>query len=152
MAQHQKTLDDSFSIFRSAKQLAVFLSKVNSGPSCFEWIGTIDKCGYGQTKLNGKTLIAHRVSFINFNGPTFGKLISHSCHNRKCVNPDHLKLADHDENMLDLVNKNNIIGVIVAGRPCRKCGSKERLASKGSCASCHRNYNKLRKRKIRLSE
>ena len=33
--------------------------------------------------------------------PTSHQVVRHRCHNRRCVNPDHLELGDRYENLLD---------------------------------------------------
>lgn len=73
---------------------------------CIEWTGAIDTHGYGQLymKLNGtrKLYRAHRMSFWMCHGVNpEGQMVLHKCHNRKCINPEHLYLGDHKQNMAD---------------------------------------------------
>lgn len=51
---------------------------------------------------------AHRVAFLITNNLTeipSGKILCHTCDNRKCVNPQHLILETHEYNMKDRNNK-----------------------------------------------
>jgi len=80
-----------------------FLEKVLPEPNtgCWIWIGTIQKNGYGRAAFGDhKSGLAHRWSFLNFCGPIpVGFELDHACHLRCCVNPNHLRLATHAENM-----------------------------------------------------
>ena len=58
----------------------------------------------GQFNDKGKILYAHRTSYEAFNGSIpEGKLVCHKCHNRKCVNPNHLYIGDKRTNAQDML-------------------------------------------------
>lgn len=77
--------------------------KIDARSGC--WIWTASKCGdgYGYFRINRKTVKAHRASYQLFKGDPKGFYVLHTCHNASCVNPNHLKLGTHEENMQDLV-------------------------------------------------
>lgn len=87
-----------------------FWSKVNKSgmDDCWEWTGALSK-GYG---IMGDGISfcgerrAHRVSWTLLNGSIpRGMMVLHTCDNPRCVNPWHMKLGTHDENMRDMVSK-----------------------------------------------
>lgn len=84
-----------------------FLSKVKVVESgCREWQSTLHRDGYGKFWFEGKQVPAHRMAYQLFRGEIpEGMLVCHTCDNKKCVNPEHLFLGTHSDNVRDMVKK-----------------------------------------------
>jgi len=92
------------------KDIQRFWSKIDRKDditACWDWTACIQKIGYGGMRYNGKIWKAHRISFmIHHNREIItGMHILHSCDNRKCCNPHHLREGTHAENMRDMKEK-----------------------------------------------
>lgn len=67
---------------------------------CWLWLRGENEHGYGYFRIDGKTVKAHRVSYVHWKGEIpSGMDVDHVCHNKPCVNPDHLRTATRAENM-----------------------------------------------------
>jgi hypothetical protein len=122
------------------KNLRNFWKKVNkNGPTmphmktpCWPWVAFRKKCGYGRFLLKGKSFLAHRIAWtltngqIPHDGSYHGLCVCHKCDNPSCVNPAHLFLGTHTENMRDMGAKGRKVVARGDNHPARR--HPERLA------------------------
>lgn len=77
----------------------------NSG--CWIWLYSLTSNGYGQFSYNGRQRRAIRVAYEIYKDKIpDGMIVRHKCDNKLCVNPDHLVLGTHNDNMSDMVKRN----------------------------------------------
>lgn len=83
--------------------------RVNPETDCWEWQGSRQAFGYGGIQVDGKKWRTHRLSYFVFVGALpEGMLVCHKCDNPPCVNPSHLFLGTHSDNMMDASKKGRI--------------------------------------------
>lgn len=96
-----------------------FWRKVNkNGPimpnmetPCWQWMTGKSDSGYGSFAAGGRTLKTHRIAWtlakgqIPHDGSAHGICVCHRCDNPLCVNPAHLFLGAHIDNMRDMGEK-----------------------------------------------
>lgn len=108
------------------KELELFESKFSKVKNdCWEWEASLDATGYGRVYLwriskllnRSHAFKAHRVAKAHYHGEDLDSelFFCHKCDNRKCVNPDHIFLGTHQDNMNDMVAKGRSSGAPQSG-------------------------------------
>lgn len=73
---------------------------------CWEWRGKKNDSGYGlinAPRLALESPRVHRLMWAMHNGPIpEGAVVRHRCDNPPCVNPNHLEIGSHLDNMEDM--------------------------------------------------
>lgn len=87
------------------EDLARFFPKIDppNVDGCTLWNASTFGGGYGQFKINGRSVLAHRVAWTLRYGPIpDGLELDHvylrGCRSKACVNTDHLELVTSEEN------------------------------------------------------
>ena len=118
---------------------------------CWEWIGARDSWGYGNVKVGRRMRKAHRVIYELVRGPVAPELdCDHLCRVPWCVNPEHIEVVSHVENVRRgaarwvpgarqrakrrcprghaYTKVNTYVQPSTGGRACRTCGREKKRA------------------------
>src|SRR5690349_6165276 len=85
------------------------VDKLSDPNGCWVWIGYRHNGTHGRRgiiSIKGKDIYVHRFSWEIHNGEIPKDMcVCHRCDNPICVNPDHLFLGTHQDNVRDMVQK-----------------------------------------------
>jgi len=95
---------------RGSKSGSVFWDRLEKKPSgCWEWRGKVGHNGYGLLEQSGRNWRAHRFAYTLAKGEIpEGKMVLHSCDNRVCCNPDHLRIGTAKDNWRDAIERERL--------------------------------------------
>ena len=79
-----------------------FYDKLQPNGDCLEWTGYCLNNRYGRTLAYGKDWLTHRLALHLEGVDVTGHFVLHSCDNRLCCNPNHLRTGTHQDNMDDM--------------------------------------------------
>lgn len=88
-----------------------FEEKFDKTEGCWIWKASKHGRGYGlfytgRGRKKGHMEFAHRVSYELYKDSNPEKLcVRHKCDNTSCVNPEHLELGTHSDNMKDMSDR-----------------------------------------------
>ena len=106
------------------------------------WLSTYSTGSHGYAQIGWQTgaerfgVTAHRAAWVFWTGEQIpaGMTIDHTCHNRQCVNPDHLRMLPNFENARRTAGRDWPIGECINGHP------NSALVAMGGrlrCGLCH---------------
>lgn len=126
-----------------------FWPKVNKAPGqgpkgkCWLWNASL-RGGYGSFSTTSGMKAAHRVAYELAKGPIPTSLeVCHDCDTPACVNPEHLFLGTHLENMCDRDQKGRLISANALKTQCKRghAFTPENTVQNGASRECRRCKN-----------
>jgi hypothetical protein len=123
-----------------------FWSKVHLSSHCWEWTAARQLNGYGRFRLPDRHVGAHVMAYeLSFGPVPDGLEVHHTCENRLCVRPTHLRATTHRDNLLasatlagvnarkthcirnhEFTPENTLVDAKRGKRSCRTCRNQRR--------------------------
>jgi hypothetical protein len=83
-----------------------FWNKVDKSGDCWIFTDKSQKDDYGRVNIRKQIWLAHCFAWFLVKGFQSAHFLLHSCDNKKCVNPSHLREGTHADNAHDKVLRN----------------------------------------------
>jgi hypothetical protein len=96
------TAAPAISVHITASAIRRLVAKIGPSDAAghWPWQSALSRDGYSYFRLSGKVVIAHRLVFSLWRGDIpAGAELDHVCRLRSCVNPAHLEVVSHRENL-----------------------------------------------------
>lgn len=109
-----------------------FWSLIKKTDTCWLWVGRQLE-GYGSIYMLGKRRAPHRLMLYWMNrldslahtGDRSTGMVLHTCDNKLCVNPDHLYIGSHQQNIKDAWDRGQLPRRIGHLSPCAKLSAEQ---------------------------
>ena len=125
---------------------------------CVEW-GGVNIRGYGRINYKGKPVLTHRLSWMFANNKfdiTPNDYVCHHCDNPPCINPEHLWLGTHQENMQDASSKGRLYGHNITHCPQGHEYSGDNLyvnkLGSNVCKTCSNTANRAYRKRLKAKQ
>ena len=134
-----------------------FWKRVRKTSTCWLWVGQNRRYGviWGKNIENKpQHILVHRFSWLlHYGSIPQGKEVMHQCDTPYCVNPSHLQVGTHQENMLDCARKDRLVGrksmqSCKYGHPYTGQNFKVNRHGWRVCILCRHRWRKLHRNKL----
>ncbi len=126
-------------------QPAAFIDAAMSANTdeCINWPHSFNSNGYGQINICGSPAIVPRVILARSLGRPLsdGELTRHKCDNRKCINPRHIEVGSHLDNVRDMDSRGRRVTVWLKLNEGDVVKIRERLAAGETMQAIARSFS-----------
>lgn len=129
---------------------ALVIPRMRFEGDCWIATGRANTGGYPQVYVERKNYLVHRLAFHAFVRPLgAGELVLHRCDVRRCFNPAHLFVGDHEANAVDMAVKGRAAARRYSEETIRAVladtGTLKEIAARHGISKTHAGYIRQRR-------